>query len=415
MADRLGRRHGGGLREWTAASCWLLVLPLAARPAAGEAWTLEAAVARAMEANPAIAAARLRGPIDTAGLGVARQRPNPEAGLEVENETPKQALSLAVPLELGGKRARRIEVGEAMVRAGEAELAATVIRVRSDVRRAYFGALVADERLQLMRERHDLALRVRAAAEARFDQGSAPRLEVLQAELSVAASENEAAAAEGAALAAGAGLATLLALPLDAPLELSSPLDSGPVPETEAALAAATTTSAALLAVDRQIEEQRARVALANALRVPDVTPAFTLTHDAQPDFVYGWRASLGVVVPLFTTHRADVVVEEATLAQLVAQREELLFRIRGDVISSAARAQAQQELYARYRDDILPQAEQVEALAEDAYELGQTGLAALLQALEATRDLRLRSLEAAEGLQTALADLEGAMGGPLQ
>ena len=69
---------------------------------------------------------------------------------------------------------------------------------------------------------------------------------------------------------------------------------------------------------------------------------------------------------------------------------------------------------YARYRDLILPQAQQVEQLAQDSYQLGQTGIAALLQALQASRDIRLRSLDAVSQFQTALADLERAIGAPL-
>ena len=41
--------------------------------------------------------------------------------------------------------------------------------------------LVADARLTVLRELRDLAQRVRDTAQARFDAGDAPRLEVLQA------------------------------------------------------------------------------------------------------------------------------------------------------------------------------------------------------------------------------------------
>ena len=51
----------------------------------------------------------------------------------------------------------------------------------------------------------------------------------------------------------------------------------------------------------------------------------------------------------------------------------------------------AQRQQYLQYRDEILPQALEVERMAEDSYRLGQTGIAALLQALQATRDMRLR------------------------
>jgi outer membrane protein TolC len=55
-----------------------------------------------------------------------------------------------------------------------------------------------------------------------------------------------------------------------------------------------------------------------------------------------------------------------------------------------------------------------VEQLAQDSYDFGQTGIAALLQALQASRDVRLRSVDAAAQFQAALADLERAIGTPL-
>jgi len=83
-------------------------------------------------------------------------------------------------------------------------------------------------------------------------------------------------------------------------------------------------------------------------------------------------------------------------------------------VTAAADRAQALRELFLRYRDEIIPQAQQVEQLAQDAYQLGQTGIGPLLLALQATRDVRLRSLDAIDQFQTALADLERAIGAPL-
>jgi cobalt-zinc-cadmium efflux system outer membrane protein len=195
---------------------------------------------------------------------------------------------------------------------------------------------------------------------------------------------------------------------------LATPLDPGDAIVTTAVVARARAGSAELAVLDRRIDEQRAKVSLARALRVPDAMPGVTLTHDAEPEFTYGWRASVAIALPLFTTHKAGVTVEDATLQQLVAQREAALVRIIGEVTAAAAFAEAQRQAYVRYRDTILPQARQVEELAQDSYRLGQTGLAALLQALQASRDVRLRSLDVGSQLQGGLADLERTMGAPL-
>ena len=396
------------------AAAGLLAATGASAQGAAGSLTLQVAIDRAMTANATIAAARLRGPINLANLAVARERLNPEGSFELEKETPKEAYGVAVPFELGGKRARRIDVAEATIRAGDAELAATVAQVRNDVRRAYFGEVVAEERLLILREQRDISLRARDTAQARFDAGDAPRLEVMQAQLAQAAAENEATAAEGTAAAARATLNALIAQPLDTPATLTTTVDAVAPLEAQAALVLAQTASTELLSLDRQIEAQRARIQLAQALRVPDLTPTFTLTHRAEPEFTYGWRAGAAVTLPLFTTHRAGVLVEQTTLEQLTAQRQATLVRIQGEVTAASQRAQAQRELFVRYRDQIIPQAQQVEQLAQDAYQLGQTGIAALLQALQATRDVRLRSLDAIDQFQTALADLERAIGAPL-
>ena len=392
----------------------LLSTDAAAQVAPVGSLTMQAAIERAMAANPTIAAARLRGPINLANLAVARERLNPEGSIELEKETPKEAYGVAVPFELGGKRARRIDVAEATIRAGDAEVAATIAQVRNGVCRAYFGQIVAEQRLMILREQHDISIRTRDTAQARLDAGDVPRLEVMQAQLALAAVENEATAAEGTAAAARAALNALLAQPLNTMAVLSTTVDEAAPPGTEAALMLAQTASTELISLDRQIEAQRARIQLAQALRVPDLTPTFTLTRRAEPEFNYGWRAGAAVTLPLFTTHRAGVLVEQATLDQLTAQRQATLLRIQGEVTAAADRAQALRELFLRYRDEIIPQAQQVEQLAQDAYQLGQTGIGPLLLALQATRDVRLRSLDAIDQFQTALADLERAIGAPL-
>ena len=376
--------------------------------------TLDAAFDRALNANPTIAAARRRRAIDLAGIGVASERLNPEVHVEIEKEAPKESFGLALPIELGGKRARRVAVAEATLQVGEAELTQTIIEIRTQVRRAYFARLIADLRLAVLDELRQFATRARDAAQARFDVGGAPRLEVLQGQLALAQAENEAAAAEATARAATIQLNALLGLPVETPLTLATGLDGTAALPGGVALRRAQTSNAELLVLDRQIAEQTAKLALARALRKPDITPDVTITRDAEPEFMYGWRLAAAATIPLFTSHRAGVLVEAATLAQLHAQRSAVLARVTGDVISASAVAEAQRLAYQRYQAEILPLAQQVEVMAEDSYRLGQTGIAALLQALQASRDMRLRSLQTASDLQDALSQLERAIGAPL-
>jgi cobalt-zinc-cadmium efflux system outer membrane protein len=405
------RRHG-----WLVALCALGTLGEAAAqtPSPPVPLTIEAAVERALSANPTILAARLRQPIATAGLRVASERLNPEVRVEFERETPTESYSLAVPWEAGGKRSRRMTLATAGVRTSEAELAQVVADTRSEVRRAYYGRLVAESRLALLNELQDLSSRVRDAAQQRFDAGSVPRLEVLQAQLAVADLGNQVTAAAGAVTAARVQLNALIGFPIDATVPLSTSLDAPVATRLDTSLARARTANSELIVAERRLDEQRARLALARAMQTPDITPEATITHGNEPEFNVGWRAAVAVSVPLFTRHRAGVLLEDTTLTQLTAERDAILARVTSEVTAAIALADAQQRQYARYRDEIVPQALEVERMAEDAYRLGQNGITQFLQALQVTRDTRLRALEAAAGFHSALTDLERAVGAPL-
>src|SRR5438128_2110710 len=263
------------------------IVPPQVPAASGEPMTLDAAFARALAANPMIAAARLRRAISLAGIDVARERPNPDLHAEVEKETPKQDVGIALPIELGGKRARRIDVAQAVLNAGEAELMATILDIRNQVRRAYFSRVLAELRFSVLDELRQFAARARDAAQARFDVGSAPRLELLQAQLALAETENEVASAQAAAQAARISLNALLGFPLDSNIPLSTALDATPGLAAAVALARAQASNAELAVLDRQIAEERAKLALAQAMRTPDVTPDFTFTRDSEPEFMY--------------------------------------------------------------------------------------------------------------------------------
>lgn len=219
------------------------------------------------------------------------------------------------------------------------------------------------------------------------------------------------AAARFRRLASLAGVDVVI--PLNAPTPLATSLEAAPPPLVEAALVRARSASAELALLDRRLDEQRARIALAQALQTPDVTPEAAITR-GQPEFATGWRAAVAVAIPIFTRHRAGVRLEEITLQQILAERDATLARIGGEVTSAVAIADAQRQQFLRYRDQIIPQAVVVERMAEDSYRLGQTGITAFLQALQASRDVRLRSLQSASDLETALVDLERAIGAPL-
>jgi cobalt-zinc-cadmium efflux system outer membrane protein len=377
--------------------------------------SLSDAFARAVEASPAAVAARTARPIDVAGIAAAGQRPNPEAGFEYARETPHWAFTGAVPIEISGKRQRRIDVANATLAVTDAETARIGADLRADVRRAYYTVVAANRRISIAQELEQLATRARDAAQERFQTGAAPRLEALQATLALDMAQNEVAAARGDATAARAELNALLAYPADAAPTLADVLEAGALPTLEAVTQQALAGNAELTVLQKRIDEARARLALAQAMRHPDPTVTGALTYDAPGEFTFGWRAGAAVALPIFTTGRADVAVADATMKRAEADRDARAAQITGAVAAALARASAARQALDRYQTEILPASLQVEQMAEESYRSGQTGLPAYLQTVQAARDARQRALQAGLDYQMALADLERAMGTPIR
>lgn len=375
-------------------------------------FTLQAALAAAEQYNRTLIAARLGRAADLAGIDVAKQRPNPEASFEAGRDTPHEAFSIGVPLEFAGKRARRIDLANATLARTTADVAVQALDVRKAVRLAYFELVASANRLQVTTDLRGFAERTRNAARDRFESGAAPRLEALQAELALAQADNEQEAARGRLDAARAELNALIGRSPESPADPADSFDGGTLPTD---IASAVAASPDIVAIDREIDEAVARERLAETLRTPDTTVSGGVLFDSQPDFMYGWKAGVAMTIPVFTRHTADVRVESARVAQIRAQREARVTELTGQATAAAARARAARQRYLRYRDEIVPQAATVESMAEDSYRSGQTGLSAFLQALQAAREVRLLATDAGLEYQSALADLERALGGSIR
>ena len=385
--------------------------PVAAQVPASGPLTLRDATQRAIDANPSIAAARLARAVSVAGVGVAGERPNPEVTYDWEKETPRQAITGTFPIELFGKRTARLNLANAGVATSEAELARLIAALRADVRQAYFAAVAADRRLAIAEELRTLAVRTRDAARARFNAGDIPEMEVVQTELVVFNTENEAAGARGEVTATRAALNALLGQPPTTVLTLADDFTTTELPSADTAVAQALGGNTELALLDKRIAEQQMKRALAQAMRRTDLAAATAVTWDADEEFKVGWRLSFGVTVPLFTTHRASLLVEDAELTRLRAEREALAAKISADIVAAVAKASAAREQLERFQNDSLPRVQTLERMAQDSYNSGQTGLVALLQAFQQTREVRQRALQAGLDFQSAMADLDRAMG----
>jgi cobalt-zinc-cadmium efflux system outer membrane protein len=174
--------------------------------------TFPSALDLAIASNLDLAAARRGRAVREAEVKTAGQHPNPDLVFESTKDTPHQMLSLDVPLE-PWKRSRRIDLAREELKLADVDDAAAMQALRRSVRLAFYGLLAAEEGATLAQSMVEVATRVHEVAQARFEEGAAPRLDVMGAELGLARAKADLELVRSARLAAQAELNGLLNRP----------------------------------------------------------------------------------------------------------------------------------------------------------------------------------------------------------
>jgi cobalt-zinc-cadmium efflux system outer membrane protein len=371
--------------------------------------TLDAALQLARERSPALVAARSRVAEAQARLRGARTlRDNPSIEAAVGRRGTPAApsdveLAVSQTLELGGRRAARIDAAREAVGGAEAARDHVLGRTLREVTSAFLVGLAAEQRLRLARTAETYAAEVLAVAERRHAAGDVAILDVNLARGALSRARSEAFAAEaGRALALGE-LKALLAIEAGAPLALAGELRAAPAPDP-GALLEASARRPDVRAVESALREASAELRLGGASRWPDVTPAIRYERDEGADVFW---AGLTLTLPVWNRGQEVRGLAEARTSKLRAEAEALRRAARTEAQSAyeahalRLRALAELETTARLLDEN-------ETLARRSYEVGQIGLGELLivrrEALDGRLLLLERRLEAAQGEKELLA-----------
>jgi cobalt-zinc-cadmium efflux system outer membrane protein len=388
----------------------------AADPSA-PALTLMAALERAAEQNPALAAQRYEERAADALVEQAGVRPNPTLDVELENvlgtgavqgvrrlEATVQASQV---LERGDKRARRIAVAEREREFAAQGLAVRRAEVRAATAIAFVETLAAQHRVALAEEPVRLARAMLAAVETRVREGMASPVDTARARAAVAAAQVDLARARAALAAARTALAATWG---GHPDEVGVVHGRIHVPDTlpdGAGFSAALDEHPRLQAQAALVAARRAALALAEAQAVQDITVGGGvrfLREGSDATFV------AGVSVPLPVRHRNQ--------GNIRAARESLAGAEQADrAIASELRlafTAAWQELEATHatavslRREALPPALEAEAVVRRAYDEGQLPLIDVLDAQRALVAIQREILDAEAACAGALVRVEG-------
>jgi cobalt-zinc-cadmium efflux system outer membrane protein len=401
-----------------AASILLCAGPVFAGPppqAASAPLTFSAALDLATSRNLGLEAARRQRAIREAQLRTARQWANPEIGFEATQDSPHENLTFGLPIEIGGQRGKRIAVAKEALTLADLDVRVEMTTLRRNLRQTFYGLLAASERSRLADEVVGLAERVKSVAQTRFEEGAAPRLEVLQADVGLARAQADADFARSAHVSALADLNAVLNQPPGQAVAVLGDLSEGPaIPDFARAMALAGASNVDILSADREAAVEGRRLELLKAERVPTPTVTFGLPMNAPDEFTIGKSLGIAMTIPLFNQSQGEIAESRATIDQVRARGDSAHRLVESRVFAALARIDAERRHIDAYRTRVIPASVELATLAEESYKAGRDTLLALLDAQRSLRDVKRDYLQALLDYQAALADLEEVIGGPI-
>jgi outer membrane protein, heavy metal efflux system len=389
----------------------LLTLSLSAQ----QPLDLHSALNAADAANLELRAARQQRALAIAGLAIARQFPNPLIGFTASRDTPHEGVSIDLPVELGGKRSKRIAVAREEQKATEIDVNLLARQIRRRTREAFYESVAARAQTQQSKTALDLSMRIRDLVQQRFEVGDVAQLEVLQAEVELARSNADYENTAQAEKSADVILAALLNRKFDETLPLSGRLEEIPnAASLDLVTSQAMQSSAELLKATQELSTEEKRLALAKAERIPNLELSAGADFNSPPEFRAGGKGGIAITVPLFYHGQGEVALSNARLEllrlTLASERSNVSAQVASSYFDYAAKAhQAQQ-----YREKIVPRTLQMEQMAEESYKAGKTNILTLLDAQRRLNDLQKAYLEALLAAQESFAILEETVGVPL-
>jgi len=353
----------------------------------------------------------------------AALRANPELGFTAENFAGTGAvrgftateftLTLSQVIDLGGQRARRIDVASAERGALEAEQAARQLDLAADVVRRFIDVVAEQERGALADEALKLARTTRDTVVARVKAARAPLAEGDRAQILVARAELEAALARRKLDTARGQLAALWGDAQPQFERVAADLYAVPAPRPFADLVARLDANPELARYVSEARLRDAELRLAIARRTPDLqlgAGVRRLQDGNDTALVF----SATIPLPFRDRNQGAIAEAQAQRARVETDRD-------------AARLRVQTELYGLYQEllqardesaaltrDVLPLAEDALKQTEYAYQRGRYSYLEWVDAQRELLDVERRRIEAAAESQRLLAEIERLTAEPL-
>jgi cobalt-zinc-cadmium efflux system outer membrane protein len=406
--------------------CLALALPTGAlappagaqTPGAGV--TLDEAVALALRENRSLRAKQFEYQATRAGEVTAGLRPNPVGTyssdhLGARNVDREYAVSVGQPIELGGKRARRLDSARAATRVSELELADVQRQIVAQVKRTFSDAQVARATLSLAQDNLRALDDVERIQRFRAERGDISELELTRIQIQRFAFERDTADARQAIQSAKIGLRALAgqdSLPSDFEIAAGDLEFRDRTFDREELFRITIANRPDVRAAEAARDKARADVDLARANAWWDVTPQVEYRR-VGPDSTIG--VAVTVPIRIFDRNQGEIARTRAEVQRSEALRQASAVQALADVDAALAAVVTSRDKVILLRDTYLPKAQRARETVEFAYRRGGVSLLDYLDAQRTYRETALEHIRTVGAYWSAVYQLEAAVGGSLR
>ena len=382
--------------------------------------TLEQALRLASETNPNVRAKEFELKAVGAGEITAGLRPNPTANFLAEQfggassaSQTQYTINIGQPIELGGKRQRRIDSATAQTKVTTHELADLRRQIDFQVKKTFTDILVAKDALALSEQNLSALDELEKIQRLRAEKGDLSGLELLRIQVQRFAFERDAADARQALRAAKIGLRSLIgADKVTDDFDAAGSLELRQSSYTQSELyRRALDTRPDIRAAEAARNKATADINLAKANAWWDVTPQVEYQR-IGPDNTIGF--GFGLPLRIFDRNQGEIARTRADALRVDAVRDAVVIRALSEVDTALAAVDTERGKVEVLRDTYLPKAKQARETVEFAYRRGGVSLLDYLDAQRTYRETALQYLQALGNYQTAIYLLEAAVGAPL-
>jgi cobalt-zinc-cadmium efflux system outer membrane protein len=376
-------------------------------------WTEQRVIERFLDQSPYAREARARSEAVRAESAGRVLLPNPSAVVTREGAGYAAFYQIEQQLPITGRRGFLKQAGVAAVGAAEAESAALLWSMRSNVRLAFYR-LLAGQRLETaigdgLRDLEEVIRVLRT----REQEGEGSRYDRLRAERELAEYRSQLAMARTDVSQARAALSGFLPPGTLVDRVAGNLETTAVVPAVDSLLQRALAHRSEYLVEQRRIEQYRLEGRAAERLRYPEpVATAGVKRGDVAPG-IRETASAIGITIPLplFNNGQTEVARWQAEQDRAAARQSVLERRIRAEVTGAAEGLQLRRAAIAQYRTEVNQLGADLSRITRLAYQEGEVGILELLDSYRVTRQSLFRLLELEALAKEAQIELDRAVG----